>query len=124
MVTLVGFVIYSKNTKSSFFYEFTIFYGWLNIFVLCALVLSGVGLIYIKELYFLLFEKSELSTLLWIKIGLVLVGIVATFIHSYIVLHVKRRTAFQHLISKISSFYLLFSSLLILYLAIKLRDLV
>ncbi|MFV0480436.1 MAG: hypothetical protein ACK5LP_00465 [Campylobacteraceae bacterium] len=123
MITLVGFIVYSKGEKSAFFYKFTNFYGWLNIFVLMFLVLSGVGLFCYFNLFEVLHVKSELQTLLFIKIGLVCLNVLATFTHSFIILKKSPRTKWQNILSKSSSFFMLFSSFYILYIAMKLRDL-
>jgi putative copper export protein len=123
LMTLVGFIIYLKGEKSIFFYKFTTYYGWLNIFVLTFLVLSGAGLLHVKGLFDIFLYMNEFTILLWIKIALVFFVILATIIHSFIVLKSSRRTKLQNILSKISSFYILISCFFILYLAMKIRDL-
>lgn len=123
MITLVGFIMYSKSEKSKFFYQFTTYYGWLNIFVLILLILSGSMLVYLNGLFVAFLHVNILSKFLWIKIILVFLMIIATFYHSFVVIKTQNRTKLQNIFSKISSFYLLFSSLAVLYVAVCLRDL-
>lgn len=123
MIILIGFIIYTKGAKSEFFYKFTTFYGYLNIAVLTFLVMSGIVLIYLKGLYYIIFENNSISCFLWAKITLVFLMVLATIYHTKVVLQSSKRSRVQNTLSKISSFYLLISSMVVLYIAMHLRDL-
>lgn len=121
----LGIFIKDKNAIKLVYGYIGKFYGFFEIFWLSVLITTGIILMFEYGLFGVLFEETELSTLLITKLLFVSTLIVASIIHTLIALKTlhQEKTFVQTILSRSASMLIFLLNLFILWYAIGIRNL-
>ena len=123
---LFGMGIYfkDKNTQNVIYSHIGPFYGYFQLIWLTLLLITGLLLLNHHNLYSIIlneeFKNSQFGILLYRKLLIVFLIVIATAIHMYISLkaHGRERTKKEKMISRASSMFIFFFNFSIIWYAI------
>ncbi|WP_375724610.1 hypothetical protein LXN10_03860 [Arcobacter sp. KX21116] len=123
---LFGMGIYfkDKNTQNVIYSHIGPFYGYFQLIWLTLLLITGLLLLNHHNLYSIIlneeFKNSQFGILLYRKLLIVFLIVIATAIHMYISLkaHGRERTKKEKMISRTSSMFIFFFNFSIIWYAI------
>ncbi len=123
---LFGMGIYFKDPKvqNTIYSHIGPFYGYFQLIWLTLLLITGLLLLNQHNLYSIIlteeFKNTQLGILLYRKLFIVLLVVIATSIHMYVSLkaHGRERTNREKIISRASSLFIFISNFYIIWYAI------
>ncbi len=121
---ILGIGLRDKEAQKIVYHYIGPIYGYFESVVLFVLLTTGGYMLWDKGLIEVLKTNTPFASLLWIKLSLVALITFATTIHMWISLkaHGRERTIKEKLISRATSLMIFFLNLIILYFAIKIRN--
>jgi putative copper export protein len=127
---LFGMGIYfkDKNTQNVIYSHIGPFYGYFQLIWLTLLLITGLLLLNHHNLYSIIlneeFKNSQFGILLYRKLLIVFLIVIATAIHMYISLkaHGRERTKKEKMISRASSMFIFFFNFSIIWYAINISQ--
>jgi len=123
---VLGISLKDKKKQQEVYPHVGPIFGYFELVSLFILVITGTLMIQSDGLWDMLWsgDTSEVTTLLKMKLWLVLSLIIATVIHFYIAYKTNntQRTKMQNLISRGSSLFIFFVNLFVLHYAIMIRS--
>lgn len=127
---LFGMGLYFKDPKvqNTIYSHIGPFYGYFQLIWISILIISGLLLLQQHHIYSIIleasFKESTFGTLLYRKLFIVFMVILATTVHMFISLktHNKERTKYQKLISRASSMFIFICNFLIIWYALNISQ--